>query len=804
VVQVITPGTAVDEYYLDRGSSNYLASLALTDRLLSFAYIDLSTGDFHATSFPVEGGTDQFRQELERLPIKEMILQESIPADLPPLAEIIAGHPDIAVNQWASWRFDIERSRKRLEKQFRTSNLKGFGLDSKSPELLSAGALLHYLDITAKSLIPHVRSIGIYQDTEYLGIDESTQRNLELLRNIREGDARFSLMESLDETRTSMGRRLLKRRLLHPLRNIERIDRRLAMIKRIYQDHKRLALFREFLGRTPDLERLNSRLAMDRAHGSDMALIKNALGLLGSIEELGAGRAFSFEHPDAAALGTEGLERLESLRNLLENALCDEPSMALNEGNLIKKGYNQELDSLKRLQEESRFILEQYLADERTRTGIPNLKLMHNQIIGYFFEVTKTHLAKVPPDFIKRRGTTDRERFTTDRLLNIEIEIHTASEKAIELERELFLKLREKAQEIIFELGAAAKRIAELDVAQSLAHAAILHNWVRPVVDDKNRLAVIDGRHPVVEAHLPSGEFIPNDIFLDSDGISFVMITGPNMAGKSTYLRQTALITIMAQMGSFVPAQQAEIGIADRIYCRVGASDNLARGESTFLVEMNETAYILNTATKRSLVIMDEVGRGTGIIDGLSLAWAVSEELLDGISCRTLFATHFHELSLLTHPRLANRSMEVLDGDGKIVFLRKLREGPSQKSYGIQVARLAGLDERVLWRAHTIMKELEERDKSFRHILTAMTGHSAEPAGDEGREEPAPQRGWFDPFKFERFIDDLFALNLERTTPLEALNLINTWRALFSGHGALGTGRRSGRSQGNKAPSLFD
>ncbi|MDR0877508.1 MAG: DNA mismatch repair protein MutS [Treponema sp.] len=774
VVEVITPGTTVDEDYLDKGSSNYLASLAcLSPRgarqdFLSFSYIDLSTGDFHATSFSNEGGVvERLRQELERLQIKEMVIQESLLEEKAGIAEAVLDRPALVLNRWADWLFDMERSRRRLEKQFGETSLKGFGLSDDSPEILSAGALLDYLDDTAKTLLPHVRSIAVYQDSEYVGIDESTQRNLELIRNLRDSDVRFSLLEVLDETRTAMGRRLLKRRILHPLRNVAAINRRLDMVETLYRDQGRLTTLRELLGKTPDLERLSSRVAMDKAHGKDMLSIKNALDSCRTLRELREFLCLHFESRQAVfSLGEgEGFARLMEMRELLERGICEDPSILLTEGNLIRNGYNQKLDDFKSLRDNGRETLEKYLEEERQATGISSLKIRYNRLIGYFFEVTKVHLSKVPAHFIRRQGIVTGERYTTDRLAALESDINGASDRIIELEKELFLDLREKAKGCLQELTASSRRIAELDTAQSLAKAATIRGWVRPVVDENSGLAIYGGRHPVVEAHLNRGEYIPNDIILDGEKISFALITGPNMAGKSTYLRSAALIVIMAQMGSFVSADEARIGLCDRIYCRVGASDNLARGESTFLVEMNETAYILNTATEKSLVIMDEVGRGTGTNDGLSIAWAVSEELLNRIKCRTLFATHYHELSLIDHSRMANRSMEVLDKNGEIIFLRKLKEGAAAESYGLHVARLAGLSEDILEKAERIMEKLRERDGKLKITIPLKLTEDVETPTDE---------------RFKRFLTELSRLDPDQITPLDALKRIARWKTLFA------------------------
>ncbi|MDR0315914.1 MAG: DNA mismatch repair protein MutS [Treponema sp.] len=811
VVEIITPGTTVDEDFLDKGSSNYLASLAAAGRFISFAYIDLSTGDFHATSFALEDAVDRLRQELERLQIREMLIQESLLEEDSRLARAVLDRSGLVLNRWADWLFDRARALQRLEKQFGLVNLKGFGLNDNSPELLSAGSLLDYLDDTSKSLLPHVRTIAIYQDNEYVGIDEASQRNLELIRNLHDGDTRFSLLEVMDETRTAMGRRLLKRRILHPLRNCEQIQSRLDMVETLYRDQGKLSVLRELLGKTPDLERQCSRLAMDKAHGKDMLAIRNALA---SCRELKTQRELlniRFESENGLALGDEDFVRLMEIRELLEQSICEDPSILLTEGNLIREGYSEELDTLRGLRDKGRQMLEEYLEEERLKSGIASLKIRYNRLIGYFLEVTTNHLSKVPAYFIRRQGIAGGERFTTDRLVDLESDINGASDKIIELEKKLFLEIRAQVKLLLVELAAAARRIAVLDAAQSLAKAASIRGWVRPLVDDSSSLEIYEGRHPVVEAHLNRGEYIPNDIILNAhkrnadqghgagDDISFALITGPNMAGKSTYLRSAALITLMAQAGSFVPAREARIGICDRIYCRVGASDNLARGESTFLVEMNETAYILHTATAQSLVIMDEVGRGTGTNDGLSIAWAVSEELLNRIQCRTFFATHYHELSLISHPRMANRSMEVLDQNGEIIFLRKLREGPTAESYGIHVARLAGLSDTVLERAEQIMAQVRDRDVNLQESLPSTAVNHTKKQVNSVTET-----------LFEPILQELHSLDPDKLTPLEALGLLTEWKKRFTqggtaahtGHFRAKTRQKSGPE--NTSPSLFD
>ncbi|MDR0642337.1 MAG: DNA mismatch repair protein MutS [Treponema sp.] len=786
VVEVITPGTVLDDDYLDKGNANYLAALAAGRVALSLACIDISSGDFRATSFPREN-SGRLRQELEGLQIRELIVQESLLEKKGDLARAILERSGITVNRWADWLFDQQRSRDRLCRQFKLPNLRSFGLEDSSAEILAAGALLDYLDDTAKSLLPHVRGLVVYQDSEYTGIDESTQRNLELVKNLREGDSRYSLLEVMDESLTAMGRRLLKWRILHPLRDIAAITARLDMVETLYRDQGILGILRDLLNKTPDLERLTGRVAMDRAHGKDMLAIKNSLDsldqVLGVIEEF----PLSFENPLIRDFDSRrgGFTRLLELRDLLGRALAEDPSILLTEGNLIRDGYSGELDELKKLRDNGRQLLEEYLEEERQKTGIPGLKIRYNRIIGYFMEVSKIHLGRVPAHFIRRQGIAGGERFTTNRLSAMESEINGAQDRITTLERTLFLELRERAKECLGDLSTAAVLLAELDAAQSMARAATLRRWVRPQVEEGSILRVLEGRHPVVEAHLPQGEFIPNDVILEGEAFSFILITGPNMAGKSTYLRMTALIVLMAQAGSFVPAREALVGITDRIYCRVGASDNLARGESTFLSEMNETAYILNTATEKSLVIMDEVGRGTGTKDGLSIAWAVCEDLLNRVTCRTLFATHYHELSLITHPHLANRSMDVINKDGEILFLRRIKEGPSAESYGLHVARLAGLSETVLERAEFIMEHLRDRE---------LKGLPPVPAPPE-----EPKAG----ILFLRLGRELSALDLNNITPLNALNLIGKWKQLLAPELSAPKTRRTTIPSEN-LPSLFD
>ncbi|MDR0685147.1 MAG: DNA mismatch repair protein MutS [Spirochaetaceae bacterium] len=805
VVEVISPGTTVDEEFLEQGSANYLACVFGAETRLAFAYIDLSTGEFCAAAFPWEDSASRLRQELERLDIKEIVVEEALLREKPLIARSLDEQRGIVVNRWADWLFDAERSAERLHQQFGHSFAGELGKLQLAPELIAAGALLSYLDEAAKTRIPHVRRLRLYSEEGYVWIDEASRRNLELLRNLRDGGVHFSLLETLDETKTAMGRRLLKHRVSHPLRDTDRIEKRLDMVDIFYHDQRTLSILRGILSGMPDFERLSSRIAMNRAHGKDMLALKNALSslekcclMLDEAQKTGGWMHIylQFESEEAVLFGKTEFSRLMALKETLERGICDDPSTLFTEGKLIRAGFNAELDTLHDLRDNGRALLEAYLEEERQNTGISNLKIRYNRLLGYYFDVAVNQLSKIPPHFIKRQGLLSGERFTTNRLAALESEINGASDKIIELEKNLFLALREEAKGLLAELGAAAKRIAELDTAQSLARAAAARVWARPSVDCLARLHIVEGRHPVVEANLGRGEFIPNDIMLDarpegSSGPAFALITGPNMAGKSTYLRQAALITIMAQIGSFVPARAAEIGVADRIYCRVGASDNLARGESTFLTEMLETAAILNSATEQSLVIMDEVGRGTGTRDGLAIAQAVSEYLLDTVRCRSLFATHYHELAGLRHPRLANRSLLVEENGGEIIFRRRLIEGAAAESYGLHVANLAGIPGEVLERAEAIMRTLKPG---------ALPLPPDVPSPDK---TPPPaertQAGG------ASVLDELAKLDVNRTSPLEALNIICRWKSLLAKPPACAKQKRQPVPETSPPqPGLFD
>jgi DNA mismatch repair protein MutS len=797
VTEVITPGTVVDEHLLDRTANNYLVCLGALGGRVSLAYVDLSTADFYATQFPAAESPERFKRELLRLSPREVLVQESLLEENAGLAQLLQERDGLVINRFPDWSFDLESNRLRLESQFRVANLKGFGLKEDSPEIASAGVVLGYLGDTAKGVLRHLRSLSVYTDASFMGLDESTLRNLEIVENLNDRSRRYTLLEVLDESRTAMGSRKLKRWLLQPLIDPEAIHERLDLVEFFYKNQLLLSRVRGRLGGLYDLERLCSRIALEKAHAKDLLAVRSSLRTAAALLEL------LEPHPRLGArLGPliRGREAMGALEQLLERAILEEPSIQLGEGNLIKPGFDEELDRVRGLKDNARRLLRTYLDEERVQTGISNLKLKYNRIIGHFLEVTRSNLQRVPPHFLRRQSVVGAERFTTDRLSDLESDINSSSERIIDLERERFLEVRREAERQLGLLLDAAEVLSELDVLQAFAFCATVHGYSRPEVREKPGIAIEDGRHPVVEANLPAGSFVPNGLSLDKESGFFLLLTGPNMAGKSTYLRQSALIVLMAHLGSFVPAASATIGIVDKLFCRVGATDNLARGESTFLVEMSETANILRSASESSLIVMDEVGRGTGTKDGLSIAWAVSEYLLQRVRAFTLFATHYHELTALRHPGSINRSMAVLETEGRIVFLKQVRPGPADHSYGIHVAKLAGVPEEVVDRAGEILGGLQAETSDGRvfgdparpgggtrkgpqagqtEVDSTGVGERSLPAGvppDAGAQQDSGGRQGFLFAPEEIIAGELRRADLDRMTPLEALKLLARWQ----------------------------
>ena len=769
VVEIITPGTAVEAEYLEGNRANYLAALSITKAKAGFAFIDVTTSSFRATSWPASKMAENFGKELNRAAPRELLLPASLKNN-EAIKSVISAYGSISVSYYPDWDFSAELSYKKLTAQFKTANLKAYGLEEDSPEIVPAGFLLDYLEKTTNTVLPHISSIRVYSDSEYLIMDDSSRRNLEVISNMREGGTQFTLLECVDFTKTAMGGRLLRNWLLFPLTNLRQIEDRQTKVASFVENRNLLEKLKTDLGSILDVERLAGRIAMERAHAKDLQALRASLESWSRIKEYLGQYDFSFISDENSV----------TICTLIEKAILDDPATSLTEGGIIKAGWSEELDHWRGLHDNFNQILSEYEAEEREKTGISTLRVKYTNAAGYFIEVSKGKLGAVPAHFIMRRALVNGDRYTTERLQQLEAELNESSTKILELERDLFVEIRSSLAKYIPYLLQVADEIANTDAAASFAQAAIEHNWVRPEIEESTHFEIKDGRHPVVENHLPTGEFVPNDALLsagDESIPSFALITGPNMAGKSTYLRQNALIALLAQTGSFVPASRARLGIVDRIFCRVGASDNLAKGESTFLVEMTETANILHAATKKSLVIMDEVGRGTSTEDGLAIARAVSEYLLDTIGCKTFFATHYHELSRMEHPSLKMLCMDVLEQNGSVVFLRKVKEGVTGNSYGIHVAKLAGIPQAVIDRANVILSHIQALANDNPVILDDVP---AKPSESKKTLAAAPVNpGLFS--DEEIIISEILSVDTDNLTPLNALQVIARWKKALSG-----------------------
>ncbi|MCR4940954.1 MAG: DNA mismatch repair protein MutS [Treponemataceae bacterium] len=773
VVEIITPGSTVEEEYLEKGCNNYIACLCFSkdkkNTWLSYACADISTGTFFTRKWPESKLKDEFSKELGRNLPREIVLPSSMEKNAA-VMDVLETFPATSITWEQDWHFSQELSYKKLLSQFGTTNLKAFCLLEDSPEVLSSGCLLAYLSRTANTAspdapIPQVRNIRILDDNDFVVIDDSSRRNLEITTNLRDGNSQYTLLETINYTMTAMGSRLLRNRLIYPLRSTGLIKKRQQRISLFIEDRKLLQETRNLLASILDVERLASRIGMERAHAKDLQALRVSLSgwidvrnLLSAVEPVGG-----------IELGTA-----MSIIKTVQDAILPEPSIQLSEGGMIKPGWSEELDHYRNLQGNFNKILDEYITEEKEKTGIQNLKIKYQKNIGYFMEVSKGKIDSVPSHFILRRALVNGDRYTSPKLQELEQELLSAGEKIIETEKGLFLEIRAMIATHIPYLLEVALEIAEIDTTASLAYAALVHNWTCPEIDDSDVLEIKAGRHPVVENHMASGNFVPNDTLLGEK--KFALVTGPNMAGKSTYLRQNALIVLLAQIGSFVPAEKAHIGVVDRIFCRVGASDNLARGESTFLVEMAETAHILRAATCKSLVIMDEVGRGTSTGDGLSLAWAISEYILNVIKAKTFFATHYHELTNLSHPSLVLLCMDVLEKDGEVVFLKHIRSGSAAGSYGIHVARLAGIPEPVLKRASDLLDVLEQ-NALHTELLTGANLSVGEDEPCLQTQEKAVKTTSAGLFSEEELvINEILSISPDEMTPLEALQRLALWR----------------------------
>ena len=768
VTRVVTPGTAADSS-LSSEENNFLAALAEYGDRVGFAALDLSTGEFRATEFRGEDAGRRIQDELQQLRPKEVLYGSSAPlfekrdrvsAGVSPVP--IAGSSGYTETPLEDWIFAPDHAVPLLENHFGVLSLEGFGLAGKTAAASAAGAILYYVRSTQRGTLDHVDRIGFYERQNCLVLDAVTVRNLELIEPLFAGsDEGVTLFRSVDATVTPMGKRLLRSWVLRPSIEVAEINARLDAVEVQVKDLVAREELRRALDGILDLERLLSRVTLETANPRDV------LALAASLAKIPGLRTALARFAATRLIRLHGLvDELSDLRTRIDQTIVPEPPLSLSEGGVIQSGVNPELDELRNLSRNSKQYLAQIEHRERLRTGIASLKVKFNSIFGYYLEVSKPNLHLVPPDYERKQTLVNAERFTTSELKEYESKILDAQEKIVEIERRMFAELRSAIAGEARRIRQTALALTEVDVLAALAHIAALRNYSRPKFEESGDIEIVAGRHPVIEQQDVTGvgdRFIPNDLYLNSTTHSVLVLTGPNMGGKSTYLRQTALIILLAQMASFVPAASARLGVVDRVFTRIGASDNLARGRSTFMVEMTETAAILHTATPRSLILLDEVGRGTATYDGLAIAWAAVEYIHARTQAKTLFATHYFELTELAD-RLSgvkNYHVSVKETGNGIVFLRKVEPGAADRSYGIEVAKLAGLPNEVIERAREVLAEHESAEQR-------VTDHLA---SDELQPRPPAQLTIFTPLS-QPVLEKLREVDLNRLTPLDALNLL--------------------------------
>ena len=692
VSQVLSAGTISDLNLLDSSRSNYLAAIFREGKKFGLAYVDHTTGEFEVGEFK---DTTELADELERLQASELLFSDEQRDVIEAL-----GNPTYA-QPVEGYLFLLDQAQHSLTQHFKVQSLDGFGCTGMNAAVCAAGAVLHYLQFQLRRSVDHIQRLRVSQTQDVVLIDAASQSHLELVT--ARGGAQHTLLSALDRTCTPMGARKLRSWVLHPLRDLDQLTQRQDMIAALLDETVLLGQLRTLLKEVRDLERTSSRLSQGSGNGRDLQMLALSLEVVPALKAM-------LEQVRSSGFSPSALQDLTPIAAEIQRAIVDEPPMQIKEGGVFREGWLPELDELR----SATTLGRQWIADlqnrEIERTGIKSLKIKYNAVFGYFIEITKANVGSVPADYHRKQTTVNGERYITDELKRMEDKILGSEERSKALEYEEFISLRGKVLGHLAEIQQTAEAIAVLDSLCSLAETARLFNYTRPVLNETRNLFIRDGRHPVLDQNLTGGErFVPNDVTLEPEESRLLLITGPNMAGKSTYLRQVALLTLMAQIGSYLPVASAEIGLVDRIFTRIGASDDIARGQSTFMVEMNETALILNNATERSLVILDEIGRGTSTFDGLSIAWSVAEHLHDKIGARALFATHYHEITALSQSRSAvkNYNVAVKEWNHQIIFLRKIIPGSAEKSYGIQVARLAGLPEGVINRAKEVLQQLE-------------------------------------------------------------------------------------------------
>ena len=745
VVEVLSPGVAYSDKVLMQKKNNYLLSFS-GNEIIGVAVVDISTGEFFATEIP----EDQLTQYISAINPSEIVVRKDIKNDVKKYFPTGSSPFVSTVDEWVC---AINYSTDILTKQFNTVSLKGFGLENHNQSIIAAGMLLHYLGETQKSNIPHICSISWLDQSKTISLDSTTLRNLEIISSTN--NSNNTLLSIIDETLTPMGGRLITRWITNPLKNVGDISERLFAIREINKEKVILRELQNQFSKISDIERLLSKIATQRATPRDVVALNNILAKIPQIKKTLSKIKNSTK---LILIILNSLNPLENLVEQINNALTDDPSINLGEGNVIRRGYNKELDELVSITHLGKDWIASLQQTERNKTGINSLKISYNSVFGYYIEITNTHKDKVPTEYIRKQTMTSAERYITPELKEYEEKILTAEEKILALETELFTELQTLIGKESLAIQKNGELIGTLDVLMSFAIVAEKRNYCEPIISDSTKLIIKNGRHPVIEELLPFGEkYKSNSVELDTSENQILVITGPNMSGKSSFLRQTALIVLLAQIGSFVPADSAEIGIVDNIFTRVGASDNISTGESTFLVEMHEAARIIHSATNKSLILLDELGRGTSTFDGISIAWALTEYLHQHICARTLFATHYHELNELAErfPRIKNFKADVKEYDGKIIFTHKIVPGFADHSYGIYVAEMAGLPKNITDRAKTILKNLESSDLSIHSHIDEL-----------------PQLNIFE-LKDDSLREEIKNADINSLTPLEALNLIS-------------------------------
>lgn len=769
VIRVVTPGLLTIDGGLSSKENNFISSLCVDDKKGRFAVasLDITTGEFKVTS---TRKSDAALGELFRIQPRELLLPESL-KETDILTRVKQAIPDVFISWQPDTVFEAKRAEQALKDHFDVLTLEGFGLSRGDISVGAAGALLVYCLETHQGSIQHVKVLSPYSLDTYLKMDEATVRNLELVFNSLDGKVRGSLLSVLDKTVTAMGGRLLKRWLLYPLVDIGKIEMRLDAVETLFNLQDKRHALRSHLKKIYDMERLVGKVVMETAGPRDLLALRDSFSQLPDIRRT-LSQALAVEDKKEDFLLQKifsKIDSLEDLYQLIESSIREDCPAQLRDGNVIKEGFNSELDELISIQKKGRGFIAEIESRERERTSIPNLKVGYNRVFGYYIEVSKAHTSKVPDDYIRKQTLASAERYITPELKEIEEKILTAQEKRLELEADIFRRVRKDISSHAQRIQQTGAALAQLDCLCSLAETAEINDYCRPKIHEGDSLDIKQGRHPVVELNIEGQSFVPNDIKLNHKDSLLILITGPNMAGKSTVLRQTALICLMAQMGGFVPASEASLCVLDQIFTRVGATDYLARGQSTFMVEMKETANILNNATSKSLVILDEIGRGTSTYDGLSIAWAVAEHLLfkDGKGVKTLFATHYHELTALArqHKKVRNLHVEVKEHRNRIYFLHTLKEGATSKSYGIQVAALAGVPAQVIENAARILRQIENKNVRNRVPIASV---------DRSDYKLVVQRSL--PMKQSEgaeIIRRLKQIDINNTTPLEALNFLD-------------------------------